>query len=146
MHVPGIMSWPARIPSGTTIDQVAMTMDILPTACAAAGAALPANHRIDGHDVLPVAAAGARTPHEVIFWDNNGQLAARKGKWKLVLNGNPYGRSPEERKPLTGEDAVFLSDLSTDPGETKNLRRLHPNVVDELTGRIHSWKQEVAAP
>ncbi|MEZ5355282.1 MAG: sulfatase-like hydrolase/transferase [Bryobacteraceae bacterium] len=145
MHVPGIMSWPSRIPSGRTIGETVMTMDILPTACAAAGVALPAGHKIDGANILPVATSSASSPHDVIFWDNNGQLAARKGNWKLVLNGNEYGRTPETRKPLTGDDAMFLSDLAADPGETTNLRRLHPNVVDELSTRIQAWKAEVAA-
>jgi arylsulfatase A-like enzyme len=143
MHVPAIMRWPAKIPSGKTIHETAMTMDILPTACAAAGVTLPAGHRIDGRSILAVASEGAPSPHEIIFWENTGQLAARRGKWKLVLNGNPYGRAPEERKPLQGEDSVFLSDLSTDPGETKNLRRRHQNIVDELTSRMQAWQEEV---
>ncbi|MEZ5402249.1 MAG: sulfatase-like hydrolase/transferase [Bryobacteraceae bacterium] len=144
MHVPGIMSWPGQIPSGRTIGEIAMTMDILPTACAAAGVAPPEGHKIDGSNILPLAAEGAPSPHEAIFWENNGQLAARMGKWKLVLKGNPYGRTPGEKKPLSGEDEVFLSDLEADPGEAKNLHRLHPNIVDELTSRIHAWKREVS--
>jgi len=142
-HVPGIMSWPKAIPAGRTVDEVVMTMDILPTVCAAAGVAIPEGHRIDGKDILAVAARGAPSPHECIFWENGAQLAARKGKWKLVLNGNPYGRSAEENKTLTGEDAVHLSDLSKDPGESVNLRRTNPAVADELTSRIERWRREV---
>jgi arylsulfatase A-like enzyme len=143
MHVPGIMSWPGVIPEGQVINELAMTMDILPTVCAAAGVAIPSGHRVDGSDILAVAAKGGKSPHDAIFWENGQQLGARQGKWKLVLNGNPYGRVPEEKKPLTGEDAVFLTDLTEDASERRNLRRRYPQIVDELTSRIHSWREEV---
>ncbi len=141
MHVPGIMNWPGRIPAGQTVSEVAMTMDILPTVCKAAGAAIPADHAVDGSDILPVAAAKAKSPHDGIFWANGQQLAIRRGDWKLVLNGNPYGRTPEDKRPLTGDGAVFLSDLSRDTGETTNLRREHPAIVDDMTSRIHAWRE-----
>jgi arylsulfatase A-like enzyme len=142
MHVPGIMNWPSRIAAGQTLSQTVMTMDILPTVCAATGTAIPPSYRVDGFDILPVAARGAKSPHDAIFWEYQQQTAARRGNWKLVLNGREFGRDPESRRPLEGEDSVFLSDLSQDPGETTNLRRKHPNVVDELTGMIHRWREE----
>jgi len=136
MHVPGIMSWPGVIPAGQVSARTVMTMDILPTICAAAGAGV--THKIDGQDILKPAAA-----ERTIFWENGQQRAARRGNFKLVLDGNPYGRTPEDRKALTGEDAVFLSDLSHHPGETANLRRRHADIVDELSTEIHAWRQEV---
>ena len=145
MHVPGIMNWPGRIRAGQSIDEIAMTMDVLPTIAAAAGAAVPPGYKIDGSDILPLAQRGAKSPHDAIFWDNQQQLAARRGKWKLVLNGRDYARTPASRQPIQGEDSVFLSDLSVDPGETTNLRRKYPNIVDDLTGMVHRWREEVRA-
>lgn len=142
MHVPAMVSWPARIRSGQAISEVAMTMDVLPTAVAAAGAAIPEGYKVDGRSVLPLVtgSAAATTAHAAgIFWENGKQRAVRKGKWKLVLNGHLYGRTAEEKKAMEGEDTVFLADLSTDPGETRNLRRAHPQIVDELTSAIHAW-------
>jgi len=145
MHVPGIMSWPGRLPEGRVSNEVMMTMDILPTVCAAAGAAIPAGHDLDGRDILPVAMGRSRSPHDAIYWTNGKQFAVRRGNWKLVQNGNPYGRTAEDKKPLEGEDALFLSDLSKDPGETTNLRRANPAVVDDLLSRIEKWKADLAA-
>jgi arylsulfatase A-like enzyme len=133
MHVPAVMSWPSVIPAGQNVREVVMSMDILPTVCAAAGAAPPQGYAVDGADILAVAARQAKSPHEAVFWSSGEQLAVRRGKWKLVLNGRTYDRSPEGAKPLPGEDAVFLSDLEADPGETRNLRRENPALVDELT-------------
>ncbi|MBM3797377.1 MAG: sulfatase [Acidobacteria bacterium] len=135
MHVPAILSWPGRIPAGTVVDKVSMTMDILPTVCAAASVKIPEGHVIDGRDLL---SAGSSV-HFAIFWENGKQRAVRKGNWKLVLDGNAYDRTPQDNKPLAGEDSVFLADLSKDPSETTNLRRAHPQVVDELTSAIHAW-------
>ncbi|MFN7922199.1 MAG: sulfatase-like hydrolase/transferase [Bryobacteraceae bacterium] len=143
MHVPGILSWPGTIPAGQTIHELAMTMDLLPTVCAVAKAPIPGGYKVDGSDILPVAAKRAASPHGSILWENGQQMAVRKDNWKLVLNGNPFGRTPDEKKQLTGEDAAFLTDLSVDPGETRNLRRAHPQVVDELTSMIHRWRIEV---
>jgi|YelNatPaOPRAMG01_1025707.scaffolds.fasta_scaffold01069_4 arylsulfatase A-like enzyme len=143
MHVPGIMSWPAVIPKEQIIRELVMTVDVLPTVCHVAGVPVPADRTIDGRNVLAVAASRAASPHGEIFWANGKQLAVRRGKWKLVINGIPYDGTEEGRKPLTGEDALFLSDLETDPGERTNLRRKHPELVDELSTAAHKWREEV---
>jgi arylsulfatase A-like enzyme len=143
MHVPAIMSWPGVIPAGQVIHEVGMAMDILPTICKAAGAQLPADRTIDGRDVLPMAAAKAKSPHDAVFWASGGQLATRRGKWKLVMDGMIADGTPAGREKLKGEDAMFLSDLEADPGETTNRRRDHPGLVDELATLAHRWLGDV---
>lgn len=143
MHVPAIVSWPKRIESKQTVSEIAMSMDILPTVCEAAGVSPPGGYSVDGRSVLPIASAAARSPHNAIFWESSNQMAVRRGKWKLVLNGRTYEGSPDGNKPLGGDDAQFLSDLENDPGETKNLRKLHPDVADELSTLLHTWKKSL---
>jgi arylsulfatase A-like enzyme len=145
MHVPAVLNWPGVIPPQQVIREVAMSADLLPTLCRAAGVALPADRVIDGRDILPLAASGARSPHKETFWAQGQQLAVRRANWKLVLNGITYDGSPDGQRPLAGEDAVFLSDLDQDPGETRNLRRRRPELVDELTSAIHRWRETVTA-
>ena len=119
MHVPSIMSWPGRIPAGQVIHEVGMAMDVLPTICKAAGAALPADRVFDGVDAMPLATSRAKSPHQAIYWSSAGQLAVRQGKWKLVKDGFLADGSENNRKKLEGDDAVWLSDLESDPGERK---------------------------
>jgi arylsulfatase A-like enzyme len=145
MHVPGIMSWPGEIPAGKTVNEVVMSMDVLPTIITAAGMRAPSGHIIDGRDILPVVSGGAKSPHDAIFWMQNDQLAVRRGKWKLVIDGFTAERWPEGRTPLQGEDAIFLSDLDADPGESRNLRRANPRLVDELATLAQKWKAEMQA-
>ena len=115
-----------------------MSMDILPTICKAASAALPDGYTVNGSDILPVAASQAKSPHPSIFWAQSGQLATRRGPWKLVLGGILYSRTPDSGK-MTGADTVFLSNLDQDPGETTNLRHKHPQIVDELQTSLNGW-------
>jgi arylsulfatase A-like enzyme len=146
MHVPGIMSWPGVIPAGQRVEEVVMTADVLPTVCGVAGVGIPTDRTIDGRDILPVARASTKTPHTAIFWANGGQLAVRRGRWKLVINGIVYDGSEEGYKSLTGDDALFLSDLEADPGERRNMRRRHPELVDELASQVHHWRETVGSP
>jgi arylsulfatase A-like enzyme len=143
MHVPAIFHWPGVIQPGQVIRETAMTADLLPTICTAAGVPVPADRTIDGRDALPLMTAGAKSQHPDVFWDSDKQQAVRRGRWKLVVNGAVYDGPPESRQPLTGDDAMFLSDLEEDPGETRNLRRKHPELVDELATAISRWQETV---
>jgi arylsulfatase A-like enzyme len=143
MHVPAMMSWPKVIPAGQKIKEVGIAMDVLPTFCKAAGVALPTDRTYDGFNFLPVVTQKAKSPHEAVFWSNQGQLATRQGQWKLVENGKLFDGSANQNKSLEGEDSLFLSDLSQDPGEKVNLRRKHPEIVDRLSTSTHKWVEEV---
>jgi arylsulfatase A-like enzyme len=93
-RVPFISRWPGQIPAGVTSDEVAMTIDLLPTICKLIGAKLP-DHKIDGLDIWPLltAQAGAKNPHEAYYfygvpfgqWTGAQLEAVRSGPWKLVL-------------------------------------------------------------
>ena len=142
MHVPGLMYWPGKVPAGKVVHEIAMTADIFPTACRRAGVPLP-NRTLDGRDLWAVATQGAKSPHDFVAWSEGPQLAIRRGAWKLVLNGVTHDGTPAGNQPLTGDDAVFLSNLEEDPGESRNLRHDHPEIADELQTLVHQWRQDV---
>jgi arylsulfatase A-like enzyme len=143
MHVPMIMSWPGTIPKGQIVRQVGSHLDVLPTICKAAGVDPPRDRTLDGSDGLPMAVSGAASTHDAIFWSSGGQLAVRRGDWKLVIDGKTFDGTPEGNKPLAGDDALFLSNVAEDPGESKNLRHQHPEILDDLRTRIERWSKDV---
>jgi arylsulfatase A-like enzyme len=143
MHPPAVLSWPGKIPAGAVNHEVGAHVDILPTFCKAAGAKIPTDRIYDGYDAMPMVTAGAKSQHEAIFWSNAGQLAVRRENWKLVKDGKTYDGTPEGTKKLTGDDALFLSDLAKDPGETTNLRHQHPELTDELATLAEKWLKDV---
>lgn len=129
---PGILSWPARVPAGQVITEPGAAMDLFPTFLRAAGGD-PRGYELDGRDILPMVAEGARSPHEQIFWEMNDQTAVRRGKWKLVLNGRLVEGAPPE-------DAVHLADLEADMAEQHNLKDRYPEVAAELTAAAQEWR------
>ena len=64
-RVPCIMWWPGQIPAGTACNEVAATIDILPTLSEITGASLSDN-KIDGLSILPLmrGETGATSPHD----------------------------------------------------------------------------------
>lgn len=148
MHVPALVSWPAQLPAGSVNAGLASHIDILPTLCAAAGIAQPADRTIDGRDLLPMMRGAAASPHEAIFWaDNRGQGAVRQGHWKLVMNGSDFDYSSGKGYvPLTGADAHFLSNIENDPGERRNLSTQQPGRASELEALWKDWRANVEKP
>ncbi|MFG0334592.1 MAG: sulfatase-like hydrolase/transferase, partial [Maioricimonas sp. JB049] len=83
-RVPAIVQWPGKIPAGTVRDDLAISLDILPTFLAAAGASVPDGHNLDGINLLPMLTNGQSLPDRNLVW--NGR-AVRDGKWKLIVDG-----------------------------------------------------------
>jgi len=142
MHVPMVMQWPAAVPRGKVVEDVGSHLDVLPTVAKAVGIELPADRTFDGYDAVALA-AGGKSRHEAIYWFSDGQLAVRRGKWKLVKDGRVFEGTPEGNRPLTGDDAIFLSNLEEDPGESVNLRHKFPQVADELLTMAQQWMVDV---
>ncbi len=59
LRIPALVRWPGRMRAGSTTDQVAITMDWLPTLLAAAGTAPDPAFSPDGINLLPQLAHGA---------------------------------------------------------------------------------------
>ena len=150
-RVPCIMSWPARIPSGTICNNIASTIDILPTISAITGSALPAK-KIDGVNILPLLEGNFDVnPRDVFFYYYGNSLNhVRKGQWKLTL---PHTfRSIEDQLP--GNDGVpgrtinietdyALYNLRRDPGERYDVKELYPEVVDDLKNLADEMRQDL---
>jgi arylsulfatase A-like enzyme len=139
IRVPCIVSWPGEFPQGEVRDQMATSLDWYPTIAEVCGAKLP-DRKLDGKNLLPVIeSAEAETQHEIFHWQQGDQWAVREGTWKLVLNA----KDTDHRKNLEGDDKVFLSDLSVDVTETRNVAKDHPDVVARLTEAHEEWEKEV---
>ena len=68
VRVPGVLEWPRRVPQPRVTDVPAVTSDMLPTLCAAAGAPLP-DRTLDGIDLSPLLDGGmTERPSPICFW------------------------------------------------------------------------------
>lgn len=131
IRVPLILHWPARLPRGTVSGQVAITMDITASILAATGARVPAEHRPDGIDILPILRGEVPPVERRLFWrwarPERQQRAARVGQWKLLVDANQ----------------LLLFDLGVDPGERTDLAARRPDVVAALKRLITEWEADV---
>lgn len=139
IHVPGLMAWPGRIPAGRVSSQIASHYDLAPTLLAAAGLPAKPEGYFDGVNLWPSISKGEVVNRPPIHWRNGPQQAMRKGQWKLTLNGYDADGSEDGRKPITGDDAVFLANLEQDPGEKVNLRRSFPQIVSQMESEMANW-------
>ena len=63
IRVPFAVQWTGRLPANVVYDGLVSTLDIVPTAAAAAGVSLPADRVYDGLDIVPFL-AGEQTALE----------------------------------------------------------------------------------
>jgi arylsulfatase A-like enzyme len=141
IRVPGIVSWPARIPPGQVIDDLGAAIDVFPTLLKAAGGDLSA-YELDGLDLLPILADGAALPASGlardVFWEMGEQTAVRRGPWKLVLKGQLVEGAPPE-------DDVHLANLDQDVGERHNLQDRYPELTADLAEAAEDWRAGIEA-
>ena len=149
---PTLMWWPGTIPAGTVCREPAMTIDILPTVAKLIGAKLP-EHKIDGKDIWPlvVGEPGAKSPQEAYYFYRGRALeAVRMGRWKLhfphkyrTLGGRPGGKGGIPVKYETAEIGLALFDLENDPGETKDVKDEHPEIVAKIKMLADKMRQDL---
>jgi arylsulfatase A-like enzyme len=125
LRIPALLRWPARVPRGHTTDQVAISMDWLPTLLAAAGRAPDPAFPSDGMDLLPVLTQSTAPVPRKLFWryKANAQRAARDGDLKYL-------------KIL---DNTFLFNVVEDPMERANLKERRKDVYAKLVAEWLEW-------
>lgn len=144
IRMPAIVSWPRKIPQNQVRHQLTIAIDVFPTIAEAIEAKLPENRTIDGRSWMPLFKDPTADLHKAVFFEWNKQRAVRQGQWKLVCNGLINLKNGQGLRPrASGENALFLSDLQADPGETKNLRRKYPQVVDKLLKIHKEWRNSL---
>src|SRR5262245_23339105 len=161
VRVPCIMRWPGQIPADRTCHELLSSIDLLPTIARLIGGPLPTN-QIDGEDRWPLISGqpGAK-PRETFYYYAGDELqAVRSGPWKLHLtheyltpalppgkNGKPanFENLKPESMQLSGLRGIAsrhgylvkmidqsLFNLDDDIGETTDVSRANPEVVERL--------------
>ena len=141
-RVPTLAWQPGRIPAGTECNEMATTMDLLPTFAKLAGAE-PPTKKIDGKNIAPLlfGESEAKTPHEAFFYYQQRQLqAVRSGPWKLFLPVIAT-RHPHFGKGMAPQD--LLIHVVNDPASQHNLADQNPEIVKRLTALAESARQEL---
>ncbi|MEY3897214.1 MAG: Arylsulfatase precursor [Verrucomicrobiota bacterium] len=115
-----IARWPGKVPAGRVSDEPWAFWDFLPSAAELAGATIPAECKTDGISLVSHLKGGPAPKREAFYWElHEGKpiLAVRFGGWKAVKNGP--------------QASIELYDLTKDPGETTNLAKNHPDMIEK---------------
>jgi arylsulfatase A-like enzyme len=125
LRIPAIVRWPGHILPDSTTDQVATSMDWMPTLLAAAGATPDPAYPPDGMNLLPALLQKAAPVSRKLFWRYrmNAQRAMRDGdmKWLKI------------------RDNTFLFNVVSDPLERANLKDRQPELYRKLVAEYEAW-------
>lgn len=146
IRVPFIARWPGHTTAGR-VDEgtVLQAVDLFPTFCDIAHAAMPGGFTYDGEDMIAALDDQPYAHTKTIYWeygrkskyfnypghpyDVSPHLAVREGKWKLLVNDD--GSSTQ------------LYDLQADPFETNDLVADEGPLVDHLKNEALTWRHSL---
>ena len=144
MREPTIAWWPGKIAPNSTVDAVAGTIDLLPTAVALAGGTLPEQPVIDGRDISPLLLGATKTsPRDAHYYFSGYTIqAVRQGPWKLAIKpqNETMGR-PALSDAST--QAPRLYNLDAEIGEKTNVADSHPEIVAKLSALAEKMGAEI---
>ena len=129
IRAPGIIRWPDRIKPGTRSDVPAGLVDLLPSACAAAGVPLPKNVTLDGTSLLPLFATGTLDRPKPLYWFYNPSrpvCVIRDGDWCLLAD--PEIDLPRQNMFLER----FIGDIKKTDLKNYRLHNLRTDAAQEI--------------
>jgi arylsulfatase A-like enzyme len=160
-RVPFIARWPGHLPAATTCSRMVGLTDIVATACAAAGIAVPPGAAVDSLDQLPVLTAPATVPavRREMLIQGTGGYALRQNEWLYLPKqgsmgftvqsppakpwGQPYSRMGVTTSDVDAEGRIKpeapaeqLYDVATDPRQARNLFKEQPARAARMTARL----------
>ncbi|MDR0395581.1 MAG: arylsulfatase [Tannerella sp.] len=126
--------------NNTFVDEYGHLIDIMAT-CVDAGKALYPE-RYKEHEIVPMQGvsliphfSGQRTDRGLVYWEHEGNIALRDGKWKIVTKTN--------EGDLFDPATVKLYDLEADPTEMNDLSEIDPERKERMFAAWNRWAQDI---
>jgi arylsulfatase len=136
ISTPFVMHWPQGIRRTGLASAIGHEIDVMPTCLEVAQAQYPSTTKagtppppLEGESLTAVF-HGAALKERSLFWEHEGNCAAREGKWKLV------SRFP---------DAWELYDMEADRTEMHDIADRYPGRVRSMAADYAAWAQRVGA-
>jgi arylsulfatase A-like enzyme len=120
------LRWPAKLPAGHTVAQIAGAIDLLPTLTSLAGVKRAGDKPLDGRDLTPLLLKQETPwPGRVLFASWGGNVSARTQTHRLDSRGQLY-------------------DMVADPGQTTPINDKEPALAATLAESVTAWRREMA--
>jgi arylsulfatase A-like enzyme len=128
---PLIVHWPDGIKSKGKISRSPVHVtDIVPTVLSLAKTGYPETYKgkklvpLTGTDIMPLVHGKTQSPNKTMFFEHQGNQAARMGNWKLVRRHNQQWE---------------LYNLQEDPTELNNLINKQTEKAEDLKKHFNKW-------
>ena len=119
------LRWPAKLPAGHTVAQIAGAIDLLPTLTSLTGVKRVGDKPLDGRDLSPLLLNKETDwPDRMIFSTWAGNVSVRTQSHRLDTGGRLY-------------------DMVTDPGQTTPTNDKDPVLATKLVESVKAWRQEM---
>jgi arylsulfatase A-like enzyme len=131
-RVPFFAHWPRQFKEPKEFEPMMISLDIMATSLAAAGAKDKDLKGLDGVNLLPFIQGEKTTPpHKNLFWHKLWFSAMREGPWKLIYVQD-YGYA--------------LYNLEEDLSESNNLIQSEKKRSDRMIAKLNDWKAVLEKP
>lgn len=143
-RVPSFWYWKGVLGEGIDIKALCAHIDLYRSFCELAGTEIPQSElNPKGRSLLPLLEnPNAKWDDRTLFfhrgrWGGGGRgkktrelakyygMAVRNSRWRLVN--------------IMDRDGSWLSDIANDPGETKNVIELYPEVAEKMKAQFDQW-------
>ncbi|MBP52739.1 MAG: hypothetical protein CMI27_06295 [Opitutae bacterium] len=131
-RVPFFAHWPKQFKEPKKFDPMVISLDIMATSLAAAGAKVNDLKGLDGMNLIPFIQEEKSTPpHKNLYWHKLWFSAMREGPWKLIYVQD-YGYA--------------LYNLEEDLGESTNLIQSEKKRSEQMIAQLNDWKDGLEKP
>ena len=131
-RVPFFAHWPKQFKKAGNFDPMMISLDIMATSLAAAGAKDEDLKGLDGVNLLPfIQRIKTSPPHKNLYWHKLWFSAMRNGPWKLIYVQD-YGYA--------------LYNLNKDLSESKNLIKPDKKRAEQMIAQLNEWKAGLEKP
>jgi arylsulfatase A-like enzyme len=117
--------WPAKLPTGKTVREIAAVIDLLPTLLSLTGVDRVGDKSLDGRNLsLLLMGDFAGWPERMIYSTWNGRVSVRTQTHRLDDQGRLY-------------------DMAADPEQTTPVNTQQPELAAKLAEAVRTWRREV---
>ena len=130
--MPFIVRWPGNV-SPETSGALLCQIDLLASLAKMTGTAV--SDPYDSIDVLPALLGKSKTGRTELV-EEAGALSLRQGNWKYIEPNNKQKINANTNTELGNDSVPQLYDLSSDPGETRNVATVHADRVMSMAAAL----------
>jgi arylsulfatase A-like enzyme len=125
LHSVCVVRWPDKLKRGTSVQEIAGAIDLLPTLTSLAGVEPIGDKPLDGVDLSPLLLSTAHDwPERMIFSHWAGRVSVRTQRYRM-------------------DDRGRLFDMVADRGQESDIRSQQPALAAKLEEALAAWRKEV---